>query len=80
MKATTLELLRNYIGTKITVFYRAVTNTYRYEGIMQNFDQHRLVIKQHEPVREGAFWDSGKRSFAKNHIVKVITEDGKEFT
>ena len=79
MKLATLEKLRKYVGTKIVVIYRAVTNTYKYEGIMQQFDQGRLVIRQHEPIREGCFWDSGKRSFAPNHIVKVTTEDGKEW-
>jgi len=79
MKAATLEQLRKYIGTKITVIHRAVTNTYKYEGVMQQFDQHRLVIRIHEEKREGGCWMSGLESFNKSHIVKVITEDGKEW-
>jgi len=78
MKWQVLEQLRKYVGTEITVIYRAVTNIYEYKGIMQQFNQHKLVIKQREEKREG-FWDSGLRSFAKNHIVEVITEDGKKW-
>ena len=81
MKTITLERLRKYIGTKITVIHRAVTNTYKYEGIMQEFDQHRLVIRIYEEKREeDGCWMSGLKHFNKSHIVKVITEDGEEFT
>lgn len=80
MKTATLELLRKYIGTKITVIHRAVSLTYKYEGVMQQFDQHRLVIRIHEEKKEGGCWMSGLESFNKSHIVKVITKDGKEFT
>lgn len=80
MKTATLELLRKYVGTKITVIHRAVTYTYKYEGIMQQFDQHHLVIRLYEEKREGSCWDSGLKYFSKSHIVKVITEDGEEFT
>ena len=80
MKVATLEKLRKYIGTKIKVTYRAVRNLYEYEGIMQNFNQGNLILKEHEgkPFGHGR-WGFGERWFSPNHIVKVITEDGKEW-
>jgi len=79
MKAAILEQLRKYVGTKITVIHRAVSNLYKYEGVMQQFDQGYLVIRLHEEKREDGWWSSGLKYFGRGHIVKVITEDGKEW-
>jgi len=77
MKRAVLEKLKPYIGQKVSVFRRHVTQTSWLEGTFEgtegesNWTYMRIRVETRFPG------SSGIRLLGLNRIIKVMTEDGE---
>lgn len=75
MKFATLEKLREYQGQQITVVYRAVRKTFEFKGKFDGFQAFQSSTTSYLVL----ITNDATRYFYPNHIVKITTEDGKEW-